>query len=209
MQAAASAFVGMFGYAAIAALIVLESVFPPIPSEVVLPFAGFLANETSMTLPLVVLAATVGSVGGSFVLYGIGRKLTPERLRAFFGTRPMRMLGFRASDVGRAVEWFERRGQASVLLCRFVPGMRSLISVPAGTARMEIGRFALLTALGSAAWNAALCVVGFEAGSAWESAATRAGGIIDAAAYAALAVAVLGLAWWIWRRVIPNLRRQA
>ena len=111
MQEAFFGFISQFGYLAVAALILFENVFPPIPSELILPLSGFLATQTEMTLPGVIIAATVGSVVGAYFLYGIGRLLSQERLEGFFDTKPMRMLGFHSDDVAKAIGWFDRKGQ--------------------------------------------------------------------------------------------------
>ena len=110
MQEAFFSFISSFGYLAVFGLIFLENIFPPIPSELILPLSGFLVIQTSMELPLVIVAATVGSVTGAFVLYGIGRLLSQDRLESFFDTRPMRLLGFKSDDVSKAIGWFDRRG---------------------------------------------------------------------------------------------------
>ena len=114
MQEAFFGFISQFGYLAVAALILFENVFPPIPSELILPLSGFLATQTEMTLPGVIIAATVGSVVGAYFLYGIGRLLSQERLEGFFDTKPMRMLGFHSDDVAKAIGWFDRKGQIMV-----------------------------------------------------------------------------------------------
>ena len=111
MQEAFFSFISQFGYFAVAGLILFENVFPPIPSELILPLSGFLATQTAMTLPGVIIAATVGSVVGAYFLYGIGRLLSQERLEGFFDTKPMRMLGFHSDDVAKAIGWFDRKGQ--------------------------------------------------------------------------------------------------
>ena len=158
-------FINQFGYFAVGALIFIENVFPPIPSEVILPLSGFFTTTTDMVLPLVIASATAGSVLGAFILYGIGYVLSRERLMRFFETRPMRLLGFKGDDIASAVDWFDRKGQFTVLICRCVPVVRSLISIPAGTARMNPVKFTLFTLVGSAVWNTILCSLGAAAGS--------------------------------------------
>ena len=123
-------FINQFGYFAVGALIFIENVFPPIPSEVILPLSGFFTTTTDMVLPLVIISATTGSVLGAYILYGIGWVLSRERLMRFFETRPMRLLGFKGSDIASAIDWFDRKGQATVLICRCIPVVRSLISIP-------------------------------------------------------------------------------
>ena len=106
-------FIDQFGYFAVGALIFIENVFPPIPSEVILPLGGFFTTSTDMSLPGVIIAATVGSVLGAYILYGIGWVLNRDRLMRFFETRPMRLLGFKGDDIAKAIDWFDRRGQIS------------------------------------------------------------------------------------------------
>lgn len=200
------AFINQFGYLAVSALILLETVFPPIPSEVILPLSGFLSTTTSLTLPGVILAATAGSLVGAYLLYVVGRFLSRERLVGFFNTKPMRMLGFKGSDVERVVDWFDRRGQVTVLICRCIPGIRSLISVPAGTARMGLARFTLYTFVGSLAWNTLLCSLGAGAGSAWQQVSDNVGLASDIVVYVLIGLCVVGAAWWIVRRALPVWR---
>lgn len=206
MEAAFLDFINQFGYVAISALILFENVFPPIPSELILPMGGFLVQETSMELPGVIVAATIGSVVGAFILYGVGRLLSRERLTSFFETRPMRLLGFKGSDVSSAIDWFDRRGQVTVLICRCIPVVRSLISIPAGTAKMSVAKFAAYTLVGSAVWNTVLCSLGYGAGSAWKTVTAEAEWVSDIAKYVIIAIVVVAAVFWIVRRIIPNLR---
>lgn len=206
VQEAFFGFISQFGYLAVAALILLENVFPPIPSELILPLSGFLVTKTSMALPGVIMFATIGSVIGAFFLYGIGRILSQERLEGFFDTKPMRLLGFKSDDVSHAIGWFDRRGQKTVLICRCIPVVRSLISIPAGTAKMGIGRFAAYTAIGSLVWNAILCTLGFMAGNAWERVTAQVEGLSNIVTVVIAVLLVAALAWWIVKRIIPAVR---
>ena len=206
MEAAFLDFINQFGYVAISALILFENVFPPIPSELILPMGGFLVQETSMELPGVIVAATIGSVVGAFILYGVGRLLSRERLTSFFETRPMRLLGFKGSDVSSAIDWFDRKGQVTVLICRCIPVVRSLISIPAGTAKMSMAKFAAYTLAGSAVWNTVLCSLGYGAGSAWKTVTAEAEWVSDIVKYVIIAIVVVAAVFWIVRRIIPNLR---
>ncbi|MBE7056250.1 MAG: DedA family protein [Ruminococcaceae bacterium] len=159
MQTWIMELIDSYGYFAIAALIAVENIFPPIPSEVILTFGGFLTTYTYMTPVQVILWSTVGSLIGAVVLYFLGWKLPPERIG--------KMLRFSTEEVAGAQQWFLRRGQVSVLLCRCVPIMRSLISVPAGMTRMNMVKFFILTTVGSAIWNTALILLGAAAGESW------------------------------------------
>lgn len=159
MQTWIMELINSYGYFAIAALIAIENIFPPIPSEVILTFGGFLTTYTYMTPVQVILWSTVGSLIGAVVLYFLGWKLPPERLG--------KMLRFTPEEVAGAQDWFLRRGQLSVLLCRCVPIMRSLISVPAGMTRMNMVKFLIFTTIGSTIWNTLLILLGAGAGSSW------------------------------------------
>ncbi len=200
--------INQFGYFAVGALIFIENIFPPIPSELILPLSGFFTTTTDMVLPLVILSATVGSVTGAFILYGIGYVLNRERLMRFFNTRPMRLLGFKDTDISSAIDWFARKGQASVLICRCIPVVRSLISIPAGVARMNIVKFSLFTLVGSAVWNTILCSLGAAAGSAWETVTEQAEWVSDVVKIVIIAIVAVVAIWWIVKRIIPNLKRE-
>lgn len=208
MEEAFFGFISQFGYIAVSALIFLENIFPPIPSELILPLSGFLVTKTSMTLPLVIVAATVGSVVGAYILYGIGRLLSQERLEGFFDTKPMRMLGFHSDDVAKAIDWFDRKGQITVLICRCIPVVRSLISIPAGTAKMNMALFAVYTLVGSLVWNTILCTLGFWAGDAWEQITAQAEWFSSVVKIGIIVVAVIVVAWWVKFRILPARAEQ-
>lgn len=155
------------GAVGVALLVVLENVFPPIPSEIVLPFAGFVAQRGDGSVALMVVAATIGAVAGALVLYGIAAIIGPDRLRLFI-VRFGKWFGVKPDDLTRAEEWFDRHAVAAVLLGRCVPLIRSIVSVPAGFRRMRIVPFIVLTAIGSAVWNIALIGAGAILGNQWE-----------------------------------------
>src|SRR4051794_9580158 len=140
------------GYIGIAGLIALENVFPPIPSEIILPLAGFMAGRGDFLLPAVVVAATIGSVVGALVLYAVGAWLGDKRLHHLVN-RYGQFLGVRERDLDRANNWFDRYGATAVFFGRLVPVIRSIVSVPAGIRRMSLGQFLLYTAVGSTIWN--------------------------------------------------------
>lgn len=154
-----------FGYFGIALLIAVENIFPPIPSEVILTFGGFMTTYTSMNVWGVVLAATIGSVIGAVVLYLIGRILNAERL---LSGKAGRILRLKPDDVEKAQGWFEKRGGKAVFFCRFIPIVRSLISIPAGMTGMNPGKFAAFTTAGTFLWNLVLVNLGVLAGASWE-----------------------------------------
>nr|WP_232506069.1 DedA family protein [Microlunatus flavus] len=144
-------------------LVALESIFPPIPSELILPLAGFAASQGQLDVVAAVVWTTLGSVVGAVVLYALGAKVGEERLRAVARRMPL----VRESDIDTVDGWFERHGGKAVFFGRMVPGVRSLISIPAGVARMPVPRFLLLSALGSLVWNTLLISAGYSLGSRW------------------------------------------
>lgn len=148
------------GYFGIALLVLVENVVPPIPSEVVLPLAGYVATRGELSLLGVIIASTVGSTAGALPVYYGGQRLGRNRvLRA--AERHGCWLGVSPDDIDRAHDWFRRHRSGAVFFGRLVPGLRSLISLPAGIARMEIWRFVIYTAAGSALWNGALTGAGY------------------------------------------------
>ena len=172
--------INQFGYFGVALLVVIENVFPPIPSEIVLPFAGFVAQQSASavnatadaaqsdtTVVGMMIAATVGSVVGALILYFVSAAIGPERLRAFV-ERFGKWFGVKSSDLVRAEEWFDRRSVVAVLVGRCVPLIRSIVSIPAGFRRMKLTSFVVLTAIGSAVWNIALIGAGAVLGDQWE-----------------------------------------
>ena len=170
--------INQFGYIGVALLVVIENVFPPIPSEIVLPFAGFVAKQSASTDALsaaqsdtsvvgMMIAATIGSVIGALILYAIAAAIGPERLRAFV-ERFGRWFGVKPSDLVRAEAWFDKRSAVAVLVGRCVPLIRSIVSIPAGFRRMKLTSFVVLTAIGSAVWNIALIGTGAVLGDQWE-----------------------------------------
>ncbi|HEX7067589.1 MAG TPA: DedA family protein [Candidatus Limnocylindria bacterium] len=153
-----------FGYVGVAMLITLENVFPPLPSELILPLAGFLAGQGRLSFVGAVSAATAGSLAGALILYAAAAWLGEARLRAIVERMPL----VETADVDRANEWFARHGSSAVLIGRMVPVVRSLISLPAGLNRMPIRRFVAYTAIGSGAWNVLLIGLGWILGDRWE-----------------------------------------
>lgn len=154
------------GYGGIAFLIALETVVPPIPSEVVLPLAGSLSAQGRFNLALAILAATIGSIIGSCTLYSLSRWAGQERVESWIDRHGKWILLSR-TDLNKSLTWFARYGSWAVFICRLIPGIRSLVSIPAGLARMTFARFLLLTLAGSAIWNSALISAGFMLGQNW------------------------------------------
>lgn len=157
-----------YGYLAIMVFVVLENILPFVPSELVLTFAGLMTTQSAMTVPGVILDATVLSVVGSLGLYGIGRFISEDKLAALVDTKLGRLLGFKKDDIYKSTEWFQKKGKYSVLFCRCVPVLRCLISLPAGTSKMNLPIFILFTFIGSLFWNLLLVNLGAAAGNNWE-----------------------------------------
>ena len=156
------------GYLGVCLLIAVENIFPPIPSEVILTFAGFMTTYTRLTVPGVIVFATLGSTIGAIVLYGVGLALTPEKLEQIEETKWFRWLGFRVDKVQKTMIWFQKHGTKAVFLGRCIPIIRSLISVPAGMAQMKYTQFLLYTIAGSTLWNILLVSAGAILGESWE-----------------------------------------
>ncbi|MFI6133402.1 DedA family protein [Micromonospora sp. NPDC051141] len=153
-----------WGAVGVALLVALESIIPPIPSEIVLAMAGYLSAEGRFNVVVIVLAATAGSLLGALVLYWLGAALGEDRLKRWLDHIPLVDL----EDLEKADRWFERHGRWAVLIGRVVPVVRSLVSIPAGANRMPLGEFILLTTLGSGVWNTLIVGAGFLLGSRWE-----------------------------------------
>jgi len=188
------------GAVGVALLVILENVFPPIPSEIVLPFAGFVAQRGDGSVVVMIFAATLGALVGALVLYGIAAVIGPERLAAFVA-RFGRWFGVKPADLVRAEQWFDRHAVAAVLLGRCVPLIRSIVSIPAGFRRMAITPFLLYTALGSLVWNTALIGAGAILGNQWER--------VEPYVATLQWVVVAAVALLVLRFVFGKLRRRA
>ncbi|MCS6712155.1 DedA family protein [Brachybacterium sp. EF45031] len=193
--------IGRLGGPGVALLIFLENVFPPIPSEAILPLAGVVAGQGEGTFWGMLLWSLLGSVGGALLLYGLGRALGPERLHRLVVRLPL----IHESDYDRAVEWMEKHGPLGIFLGRFVPGIRSLISIPAGLFAMPLRIFLPLTALGSALWNALFIGLGVRLGENWEVIQPYTD-LISNICYAIIAVLLIT---WVVRRILRDRRRRA
>ncbi|XID91981.1 DedA family protein [Paenibacillaceae bacterium WGS1546] len=190
-----------FGYAGIAFLIAVENLFPPIPSEVILTFGGFMTTYSELTLAGVVIFSTIGSIVGAIALYGIGYWIDEAKLERIVG-RWGRILRLTPEDVRKTYRWFSKYGTWAVFLCRLVPLLRSLISIPAGSTRMNFGLFMLLTTTGSLIWNIVLVSIGAAVGSSWETIV----GYMDVysnVVYALIALGGLAILYFIFRRKRP------
>lgn len=147
------------GYFGVLLLMFLENVFPPLPSELIMPLAGFAAERGELSMVGVIIAGTVGSMIGQLPLYYIGHLLGQDRLRRLAG-RHGRWLAVEPRDIDSAADWFARHGAITVLVCRVIPGVRSLISIPAGIHGMPLPRFLLLSTVGTVVWVALLAWLG-------------------------------------------------
>ena len=159
---------GEYGNLAVFLLILVENLFPPIPSEVILTFGGVMTVCTDMTPVGVILFSTAGSLAGAVILYSVGRFLPDEVFRKLLCGQIGHLLHFHLEDVDLAKGWFRERGISAVFLCRLIPIVRSLISIPAGIARMPFVPFLVFTAAGSLLWNTVLVYAGRIAGDSWE-----------------------------------------
>ncbi len=156
--------IGSTGYFGIVLLMFLENVFPPIPSEYIMPLAGFMVAEGKFSLVGIIIAGTIGAVLGALPLYFFGRYLGKEGLKNF-AERHGKWLTLSPDDVERANHWFDKYGASAVFLCRLVPGIRSLISIPAGINRMNILSFLFFTTIGAAIWTSILAYAGYFLGN--------------------------------------------
>ncbi|OLF08101.1 hypothetical protein BLA60_24890 [Actinophytocola xinjiangensis] len=147
-----------------ALLVGIDNVFPPVPSELVLPLAGFAASQGTLTLLSALIWTTVGSVAGALVTYYLGALLGRDRTRALIIRVPL----LKASDFDRTERWFQRHGTKAVFFGRMVPLFRSLISLPAGVERMPVWKFLALTTAGSLIWNTGFVVAGYLLGANWQ-----------------------------------------
>ncbi len=178
--------------------IALENLFPPLPSEVVLPLAGFSASQGGMSLFGALAATTAGSVVGAAVLYAVGALLGRDRTVALAARVPL----LKPADIEKAEAWFARHGGTAVFFGRMVPVVRSMISVPAGVERMRPAVFLVLTAAGSALWNSAFVLAGYGLGTRWHDVADAAGVYSKAVP----AAAVLAVVVFVARRLLRRSR---
>ena len=189
-----------YGYLGIAFLIMIENVFPPIPSEVILTFSGFMTTFTQMNLPGVVLSSTVGSLAGAILLYELGSMLSIERIQTLVNGPVGKTLRLDMADIEKAMNWFDSKGNYTVFLCRFIPIIRSLISIPAGIAGMNLGPFFLMTTLGSLIWNFVLIFLGAAAGSSWQKAVQYFDSYSQAAKIVIILFSVAGFLFFLRRQ---------
>lgn len=179
-------------------LVAAENLFPPLPSELILPLAGFTASQGGMSLAAALIWTTIGSLVGAIALYWIGRAFGRRRMYWIVHRMPL----VDVEDLLRTEEWFDRHGSAGIFFGRMVPIFRSLISIPAGIEKMPILRFALLTTAGSAIWNTIFVVAGYVLGENWQTVETYAGTFQTIV----IVVVVVAVVWWVTKRVLRNRR---
>jgi len=186
------------GYAGLALLMLAETVFPPIPSEAVLPLAGYFVESGDFNFVLVLATATAGSVAGAMVLYELARHGGRP-----FADRFLRVARLDPAKLDHAERWFARRGPLVVLLGRCVPGVRSLVSLPAGLLRMPRWEYLLFTLIGSLVWNAVLVGAGYLLGTQWERVSDVVGALSTPILIAAVVLGAAALTWWGLRQRRP------
>lgn len=192
----ASTLIDALGEWGVGLFMLLETVFPPIPSEVILPLAGFLSRQGTLGLGLLILTSTLGAYLGALLLYSLGAGLGLERAIRLLGKLPL----VSEEDFQKAADWFHRHGRPAVFFGRFIPVVRSLISLPAGAARMNLATFSLFTILGSGLWNSLLIGLGYALGSQYDL-VDEYSHWLNYAVYAAIGGVIL----WL---VIRRLRRR-
>ncbi|GIF24719.1 membrane protein DedA with SNARE-associated domain [Actinoplanes tereljensis] len=188
------------GEAGVGLLVALENLVPPIPSEIVLSLAGYLASAGRVNLVLVLITATAGSVVGALLLYWLGRALGEDRLRRWLDRIPL----VDADDLNKADRWFEKHEKNAVLFGRCAPVVRSLVSIPAGANRMHLGQFVVFTTLGSGLWNALFIIGGYQLGARWQN-VEKYSHWFD---YAVGAFFVGAVGWWVIKKTRGRRERQ-
>ena len=181
--------------------IAAENLFPPIPSEVILPLAGFTASQGSFTLAEALFWTTAGSVVGAYVLYLLGVLLGRDRMRAIWDRLPL----VKMSDLDKTEAWFERHGKKTVFFGRMIPIFRSLISIPAGIERMPPLVFGGLTLAGSLIWNSIFVLAGYYLGENWERVEPYADGFQKIV----IVLVLIAICWWVVHRVREQARAKS
>lgn len=187
------------GYVGIVLLMFLENVFPPIPSELIMPAAGFAAARGELSLVGVIAAGSLGSVLGAIVLYGLGRMLHEQRLIALTD-RYGKWLLVSSDDIRKADDWFDRHGNKIVFFGRLIPAIRSLLSIPAGMSSMPFGQFLLYTSLGTTLWSGLLALAGYQLGNNYEAIEVW----IAPISKAVVLICVCLLVWFVVKRIRQN-----
>lgn len=157
-------FTNSYGYVGVLILIFLENIFPPIPSELILLASGFLITKTNLNIFIMIIFATLGSLLGGILLYYLASLLNKNTLIKLINSKALRFLNLKEKDIDLSFNWFNKKGNISVLICRCIPILRSLISLPAGIFKMSILKFLLYTTIGSLVWNSVIIVIGYVVG---------------------------------------------
>ncbi|MQW22185.1 MULTISPECIES: DedA family protein [unclassified Lactococcus] len=207
MQEMIIEIMNQFGYFGVAFLIMIENIFPPIPSEVILTFGGFMTTYTELGVWGVVIAATIGSVLGAAILYYIGYVLSVDRLETMISGKLGKILRLKKGDIRKAESWFMKRGYATIFFCRFIPLIRSLISIPAGSAKMKFPNFLLLTTLGTLIWNVVLVFLGRALGDNWESIAQILDNYSNITVMVLVVVFIAAVFYFIKKRVLDKPKK--
>ncbi|MDQ5824458.1 MAG: DedA family protein [Chloroflexota bacterium] len=197
----ATGLIDTLGYIGLVFLIALETLIPPIPSELILPLAGYRSATGQFNFYLMVIAATTGSLLGSSIIYGVGRWAGDTRIEGWID-RYGKWMVITREDLAKSRRWFERYGTPAVIIARVIPGMRSIISLPAGLTGMPYGKFALLTVLGSAFWNFLLIGAGYLLGDNWSQVEVW----LDPISPVIYALIVLAVVGFIVKRLLDRRR---
>ncbi len=192
------------GYVGIVLLMFLENVFPPIPSELIMPAAGFAAARGELSLVGVIAAGSLGSVLGAIVLYALGRLVHEQRLIALTD-RYGKWLLVSSDDIRKADDWFDRHGKKIVFFGRLIPAIRSLLSIPAGMSGMPFGQFLLYTSLGTTLWSGLLALAGYQLGNNYEAIEVW----IAPISKAVVLICVSLLVWFVVKRIRERQQKHA
>lgn len=187
------------GHGGVIFLIALENIFPPIPSEIILPLTGFLVFKGELNFLGVVTASTIGSVLGALFLYYLSYRLGQKRVLRI-ADKYGKYIGLSKEDIQKSITWFHKHGTKLVLFGRIIPTIRSVVSIPAGIAQMDIKKFIVYTTIGSAIWNTILISVGWTLGEKWQG-VQKYTKVLEYAVWIAIA---LGIGWLIWRKRKKN-----
>jgi len=200
MQNWMTEFIEQYSYLGIFLMMALENIFPPIPSEVILTFGGFMTTQSALTIPGVVISATAGSIVGALLLYGIGYYVDLGKIEKGVD-RWGHLLRMKKADIHKANAWFDKYGYWTILICRMIPLVRSLISIPAGMTKMNLWLFLLFSTVGTLVWNMALVWMGALLGQSWDDILR----VMDV--YSTIAYVVIGLGVVIFLSVFLAKRK--
>lgn len=195
MEAWVIQIIEKLGYLGIAALMFLDNVFPPIPSEVIMPSAGYTASRGQLQIVGVIIAGSLGSIIAAALLYGLGRKI-PRKSLFKWVDRYGKYLFIKSDDLEKALDWFEKYGHRIVFFGRMIPAIRSLISIPAGMSQMPFWKFMTYSSLGTVIWTTFLAYIGFYLGENQEMMST----LLSRVGYVILAIALLVCAIWFYKK---------